>query len=541
MAQSPPAQPTTLFSQVIASCRARSKKIKIADSTGASLSGIDVLVRALVLRRVLRRDILSPDESSVALLLPPSAGGVVANLALALDQRVTVNLNYTLRAETLDGCLAAAGARHVLTSRAFLERVPYELKNAEFVYLEDLRDRVTARDKALSFAEGRLLPEHLLLRHLGLEAVPEDRLFTTIFTSGTTGRPKGVMLSYGNITSNLEGVDHVVHWTADDVVIGVLPFFHSFGSTVTLWAVMTRDVTGVYHTNPLDGQVVGRLTQEWSGTILPATPMFLRTYMHRCTPEEFKTLAVVAVGAERLPPALAEEFTEKYGVEPIQGYGCTEMSPLISANVPVNRARVDPEQWNDPQTVGRPVPGVLTRVVDPETGEPLPAGTPGLLLVDGPNRMLGYLDDPEATSAAMRDGWYVTGDIAAVDERGFIALRDRQSRFAKIAGEMVPFGALEEALLAIIGSDESGGPRAVVTAIPDERRGERLIVVHTPLDRTPAEIFDELAGQNLPRLYLPDRESFVEVPALPAIGAGKLDLHAIREVARQAFPASARH
>ena len=527
--------PTNLFSQVIAACRARPGRTKIADSTGANLTGVDVLVRALVLRRILRRGFLTPDERTVALLLPPSAAGVVANLALALDRRVTVNLNYTLKADVLDGCLARAGVRHVLTSRAFLDKVPYDLKNAKFVYLEDLRDTASPLDKALAYAQGRMMPVGMLLSALGLHDLPENDLFTIIFTSGTTGTPKGVMLSYGNITSNLEGVDHVIRWTGDDVVIGVLPFFHSFGSTITIWAVLTRDVTAVYHANPLDAQIVGRLTKEWRGTILPATPMFLRAYLRRCSPEEFSTLAVVAVGAERMPEALEREFHEKYGLETIQGYGSTEMSPLVSANVPVNRARVDPAQWNRPGTVGRPIPGVVTKVIDPDTGVELPASEPGLLLVNGPNRMLGYLDDPSATADALRDGWYITGDIAAVDEQGFIALKDRQSRFAKIAGEMVPFGAVEDALLAILGSDDSGSPRAVVTALPDDRRGERLIVVHTPLDIAPAEIIDALAKRNLPNLYLPGKESFVEVPALPTIGAGKLDLKGVKELARKAF------
>jgi acyl-[acyl-carrier-protein]-phospholipid O-acyltransferase/long-chain-fatty-acid--[acyl-carrier-protein] ligase len=501
---------------------------------------VDTLVRALVLRRVLRRSILDPDEKRVALLLPPTVAAVVANLALVLDGRVTVNLNYTLKPDICDACVATAGVRHVITSRAFLAKLPFELQNAEFIFLEDLRDQVTSLDKAVAYAEGRFMPEGMLLRSLGLDRVPEDDLFTIIFTSGTTGKPKGVMLSFGNVTSNLQGVDHVIHWSPEDVVIGVLPFFHSFGSTVTLWAVLTRDVTAVYHANPLEAQVIGRLTEEWAGTILPATPMFIRTYMRRCTPEEFRSLAVVAVGAERMPESLAKDFLEKYGIDPIQGYGSTEMAPLVSANVPVNRARVDPALWNRQGTVGRPVPGVLTRVIDPETEAELPAGEPGLLLVNGPNRMMGYLDDPVATAEVLRDGWYVTGDIATVDADGFITLKDRQSRFAKIAGEMIPFGAIEDALLAILGSDDAGMPRAVVTALPDDRRGERLMVVHTPVDQTPGEIVDALAKRGLPKLYLPGADSFVEVASLPTIGAGKFDLKGIKEFARVAAAAPGR-
>ncbi|MGI9254731.1 MAG: AMP-binding protein [Thermomicrobiales bacterium] len=527
-----PVPSTSLYSQVIAACRARPSRIKLGDSTGAKLSGIDTLVRALVLRRVLRREFLGPEDGTVALLLPPTVAAAVANLALVLDRRVTVNLNYTLTPATLDDCVARAGVKHVLTSRAFLAKVPIDLKNAEFIYLEDLRDKASPLDKLRSYIDGKYLPTGALLAALGVNHVPENDLFTIIFSSGTTGKPKGVMLSFGNVTSNLEGVDHVINWNPDDVVIGVLPFFHSFGSTITLWAVMTRDVTAVYHANPLEAQTICKLTQEWGGTILPATPMFIRTYLRRCTPEEFNSLAIVAIGAERMPPTLAKEFLDRYGLDTIQGYGSTEMAPLVSANVPRNRARVDPEVWNRTGTVGRPVPGVMTRVVDPETFEDVPPGEPGLLLVNGPNRMLGYLGDPAATAEALHDGWYITGDIASVDADGFISLKDRQSRFAKIAGEMIPFGAVEDALLAILGSDDAGGPRAVVTAIPDDRRGERLVVVHTPVDKTPTEIVLAIAAANLPKRYRRGGYRFVEVPALPVIGAGKLDLKALKDIAK---------
>ena len=220
-----------------------------------------------------------------------------------------------------------------------------------------------------------------------------------------------------------------------------------------------------------------------------------------------------------------------WAIDPIQGYGSTEMAPLVSANVPVNRARVRPEEWNRRGTVGRPVPGVLARVVAPETGEELPTGQPGMLLVTGPNLMLGYLDDATATAAAVRDGWYVTGDIASLDHDGFIHLRDRLSRFAKIAGESVPFTVVEEPLLAALGTDEAGVPRVVVTSIPDERRGERLAVVHTPVDLGPDEMLDLLRAANLPNLFLPARDSFVKVEAMPTIGAGKLDLKGVRQAA----------
>jgi acyl-[acyl-carrier-protein]-phospholipid O-acyltransferase / long-chain-fatty-acid--[acyl-carrier-protein] ligase len=521
-----------LFADIVRACRVRAST-KIADSTGAKLTGPELLLRTLVARRFLRRAVLAPDERFVGVFLPPAAGAVVANMALVFDRRVPVNLNYTLSPDMLDACIAKAGIRHVLTSRRFLDRLGVSL-SAEPVFLEDLAAGVSRSDKLLGAAESKL-PAPLLLRALGVDGVAADELLTVVFTSGTTGVPKGVMLSFGNVEANLAQIDHVVHWTPDDVVIGVLPFFHSFGSTVMLWAMVTRDIRAVYHSNPLEAQIVGRLTREHGGTILPATPMFLRTYLRRCDPGDFATLELAPVGAEKLPPALGEAFARTFDVEVFEGYGATEMSPLVAANVPASRAVGRPGEWSRAGTVGRPVPGVRTRVVDPDTGEDLPIGEPGMLLVTGPNLMRGYLDDPAATAAAIRDGWYVTGDLAVTDEEGFIHLKDRLSRFAKIAGEMVPHGAVEEALMEILGADDAGMPRAVVTSIPDEARGERIVVVHTAIEAKPDELREKLAAAGLPNLFIPSKDSFVEVAALPLVGAGKLDLKRLRQVALDAF------
>lgn len=524
-------QTASLFADIVRASRAR-RTIKMADSTGAAVTGPDLLLRTLVARRYLRRAVLGRDERYVGVLLPPSVGAAIANLALAFDRRVPVNLNYTLSAEMLDDCISRTGIRHVLTSRRFMERIDARL-DAEPIFLEDLAANLSKSDKVFGALESKL-PDGVLLRLLGLDRVDADELLMLVFTSGTTGVPKGVMLSFGNIEANLAQVDHVVHWTADDVVIGVLPFFHSFGSTVTLWAMATRDIRVVYHTNPLEAQVVGRLTREHGGTILPATPMFLRTYLRRCDPADFAGVELVPVGAEKLPPALGEEFAATFDVDVFEGYGATEMSPLVAANVPVSRSRGRPGEWNRAGTIGRPVPGIRTRVVDPDTGADLPPGEPGMLMLTGPNMMRGYFDDPAATAKVIRDGWYVTGDLATVDADGFIHLKDRLSRFAKVAGEMVPYATIEDALMAILGCDEIGMPRAVVTSIPDEARGERIVVVHTPIEAAPDDLRQRLSAAGLPNLFIPSKDSFVEVPTLPLVGVGKLDLKAIRQVALDA-------
>jgi acyl-[acyl-carrier-protein]-phospholipid O-acyltransferase/long-chain-fatty-acid--[acyl-carrier-protein] ligase len=355
---------------------------------------------------------------------------------------------------------------------------------------------------------------------------------TVIFTSGSTGDPKGVVLTNHNIGSNVEAIDHVIHLRSDDTLLGILPFFHSFGFMVTLWTVLGLDVRCVYHFTPLDAKQIGKLCGKWGVTILLATPTFLRTYVRRCESEAFAKLEVVVAGAEKLPAVLCDDFEAKFKVRPVEGYGATELSPLVSVNVPPTRSQSGDEGLKE-GTVGRPVPGVTAKIVDPDTGETLPPDTPGMLLVKGPNVMKGYLGDAAKTAEVIRDGWYVTGDIATIDRQGFIQITGRLSRFSKIGGEMVPHLMIEEAVQAFVQKPDDEEIKAVVTAVPDEKRGERIVVVHTTLDHSPQEVCDHLATLGMPNLWLPSPDSFLEVEKIPVLGTGKLDLKALSELARE--------
>ncbi len=526
---------SSLIVDAITACRRWRKLKKVADTTGASLTGGDVLIRALVLRQILRRLVLKPDEQRVGLLLPPSAAGMVTNFALTLDRRVSVNLNYTLTPELINKCIAQAGITRILTSRKFMERVPLEL-DCELVYLEDFLEAASKVDKAIGAFQAYVMPASLLARALGHGADGLDDPMTIMFTSGTTGDPKGAVLTYGNIGSNVDAVDNVIHIRRPDVMIGVLPFFHSFGYTVTLWSGLILDTGVAYHVNPLDAQVVGKLCREQKGSILVATPMFLRNYGRRCDQEDFKTLEVLVTGGERLPKQVADEFEAKFGIRPIEGYGCTETSPLIASNIPASRAQRYQADSAREGTVGKAAPGIEVKIVDQETGVDLPIGERGILLVKGPNVMAGYLNDPAATAKRMRDGWYVTGDLATIDDEGFIRIVGRESRFAKIGGEMVSHLAVEEPLTNIVGMDEDGQPKLIVISVPDETKGERLVVIHKPITQKPAELRRALSESGLPNLYIPSLSSFMEVESLPFIGTGKIDLKQIREMANRAFP-----
>ncbi|MEM6799067.1 MAG: AMP-binding protein [Planctomycetota bacterium] len=524
---------TNLPRAMIRTCRKRLRGWKVADSTGESLSGGQLLTRTLVLRRLLLREVLAPDEQYVGLLLPPSNGATIVNAAVSMAKRVSVNLNYSVSSTVLNACIRRAGIRHVLTSRKVLDKLDLEI-DAEVFCLEDLKDKVTTADKVLSAFEAYAMPAGMLERKLGIDKIQSDDELTVIFTSGSTGEPKGVVLTQENVGSNVESMKQVVHLTPEDVILGILPFFHSFGYTVTLWGPLALDMAVAYHFSPLDAKQVGKLAKSRKATILLSTPTFLRSYLKRCKPDEFESLEVVVAGAEKLPTSLSDAFEEKFGVRPIEGYGATELSPLVSVNVPPSRSQTAEVDWRE-GSVGRPVPRVKAKVVHPETGDDLPADSEGLLLITGPNLMKGYMRDEEKTAKVVRDGWYVTGDIARLDPEGFIHITGRESRFSKIGGEMVPHVLVEEAIQEFVSGGNDDEPIAVVTAVPDARKGERLIVVHLAMEKTPADIAEQLTAKGLPNLWIPAADSYMQVEELPLLGSGKLDLKLLASVAKERF------
>ncbi len=527
----------SLLESAIRACKKRKFRSKVADSAGVDLPGGQLLMRALILRRLLRRHVLQPDEQYVGVLLPPSVGATIVNLALALDRRTVVNLNYTVSSEIVQECLEQAKIRRVLTSRKVVEKLDLEI-DTELVYLEDLKSQVGLVDKLIAASSSYLVPGRLLAGAMGLRKIDAHEVLTIIFTSGSTGIPKGVMLTHGNVRHNVDAVEQVIHIQPQDSILGILPFFHSFGYTVTLWGVLTLNGKGVYHYNPLDARQVGKLCARHQATILLSTPTFLRSYIRRCEPQDFKSLDTVVTGAEKMPKEIADAFEAKFGTRPVEGYGTTELSPLASVNIPVSRSS-DRQMDRKEGSVGRPVPGVAAKVIDLDDQRDLPAGQSGMLLIKGANVMKGYLGQPQKTAEVIRDGWYVTGDVAIIDEEGFIHITGRESRFSKIGGEMVPHVKVEESLQRALRFDRDDAPAVAVTAVPDPKKGERLVVVHTKLDRSPSDLCSDLRQQGLPNLFIPASDCFYEVPELPVLGTGKLDLRKVKQLAEEQFGPSA--
>jgi acyl-[acyl-carrier-protein]-phospholipid O-acyltransferase/long-chain-fatty-acid--[acyl-carrier-protein] ligase len=464
----------------------------------------------------------------VGLLLPPSVGGALANFALMLMGRIPVNLNYTVSEETLNSCIRQCAIETVISSKAFLEKVKLKVP-VQTIFLEDLSANPGLGGKIVAFLSA-CLPVGLLEKSLGRgkRAIELDDLATVIFSSGSTGDPKGVMLSHYNIGSNIAQLEQVFGLTPKDRVLGVLPFFHSFGFTGTLFLPAVVGVGAVYHSNPLDAKTVGAMVKDYRITFLLATPTFLQLYMRGCAAEDFGSLRLIMTGAEKLPERLAAAFEEKFGIRPLEGYGTTECGPAVAVNTDDFRSAGFRQVGGKRGKIGHPLPGVSVHIVDPQSNAPMQTGQPGLMLVSGPNIMQGYLGRPEKTAEVLKDGWYVTGDIAALDDDGFLQITDRLSRFSKIGGEMVPHIKVEEKLHELAGVTEQ---TFIVTGVPDEKKGERLVVIHKIADGQLQACLEKLAQSDLPNLWKPRPDQFFHVDALPYLGTGKIDLRKVKEMA----------
>jgi acyl-[acyl-carrier-protein]-phospholipid O-acyltransferase/long-chain-fatty-acid--[acyl-carrier-protein] ligase len=495
----------------------------MADSTGQRLTSGRFLVASLLLSRWIRR--ASANDRHVGVLLPASVGGALANVATSLAGKVPVNLNFTAGREAMASAIERCGITTILTSRLFLSRAGLERADG-MVFLEDALQQLGAVARLRMFLVAFLLPAWALNRLYVHDSAAED-LATVIFSSGSTGVPKGVMLTHRNILANVDSVRQVYQLTSEDVLLGVLPFFHAFGFTGTLWLPLIAGFGAAYHANPMDAKAIGELAERHRATILITTPTFCGTYIRKCRREQFASLRYALVGAEKLRETVATAFKDTFGLDLLEGYGCTEMAPIVAINAPDVNHRGERQRGTRLGSVGHPLPGVVVKVVDPVTGEGPLFGKEGLLLVNGPNRMIGYLGDPVKTREAIRDGWYVTGDIGTIDDSGFIRITDRLSRFSKIAGEMVPHMKVEQQIHALLDECQT----SVVTAVADPDRGERLVAFYTGSSVTPHQLWERLCRTELPRLWLPKREDLHIIESIPMLGTGKIDLRAVRQLA----------
>jgi acyl-[acyl-carrier-protein]-phospholipid O-acyltransferase/long-chain-fatty-acid--[acyl-carrier-protein] ligase len=516
----------TISSAFIHTARRHPFRFAMADGRTPRMNYFSALTKSVFLARRLRKH--WKDQAMVGLFLPPSIPGALANYAAMLMGKVPVNLNYTVSRESLESCAKQCELKTVITSKLFLEKVKVE-PPGEVIYAEDLAANPGFFEQLAALFGALFLPTGMLQKYCGAaRKTALDDTATVIFSSGSTGEPKGVILSHFNIASNVAQLMQVFMLHKTDRILGILPFFHSFGFTGTLCLPAASGIGAVFHPSPLDSRAIGALVSQHSVTMLLATPTFLNAYTRRCTPEDFGSLRIVMAGAEKLPDRISIAFEDQFGIRPLEGYGCTECSPVVAVNTPDFRAAQFRQVGAKRGTIGHPLPGIAIRIVDPETGDLRGVGDAGLLLVRGPNIMRGYLNRPEKTAEVLKDGWYNTGDIATVDEDGFLRITDRLSRFSKIGGEMVPHIKVEEKLQEIAQASEQV---FAVTAIPDEKKGERLIVLTTISEENLATTLEGFAKADLPALWKPRADHFVRIEALPYLGTGKLDLRRLREMA----------
>ncbi len=507
--------------RLIRNARRNWGRFAMADSTGRELTYGRLLAGGLMVADWIRAR--TGGDEMVGVLLPSSVAGALVNIGITLAGRVPVNLNFTAGRAAMTSAVEQCRIRVIVTSKVFRAKANIP-EMPGMVFVEDVLGHAGKWARLRALLSARLAPARFLTRG----GRTPDSAAAVIFSSGSTGVPKGIVLSHYNVLSNIEAIAQLFWIGGRDRIVGALPFFHAFGFTVTLWFPLAAGCGAVYHPNPTDAEAIGRLISKYRATLLLATPTFCSTYARKCSREEFSSLRFALVGAERLREPVRAAFREKFGIELLEGYGCTEMSPVVAVNAPDFKDGQEAQTGHKPGTVGHPLPGVAARIVEPATFEPLPPNQEGLLLVKGPNRMTRYLNDPQRTAAVFHDGWYITGDIALIDEEGFIRIGGRLSRFSKIGGEMVPHIRIEEAISGILGEFP-----CAVTAIADDHRGERLAALYACPAIGPAELWRRLSETDLPRLWLPKRENLYQVAELPMLGTGKLDLRVLKERARE--------
>ncbi len=524
----------SLALEFVKTARRQPRVLAVADSSKHEWSFGLLASLSLVLARRLKKDLAIQPEEAVGLLLPPCGPGVAANIAVSLLGASAVNLNYTAGATVMMQAAQKARLRLVVTSRKLLEKTGLPA-SSQMVYIEDYLTHLPKWQVVLERVWVSCWPERALLRRYTLHpgAMDLSKTATIMFSSGSTGVPKGIVLTHANVLSNILGLAQVFDIGPHDRMVGVLPLFHSFGYTASMWFPLIHGFGVLYHARPLETQTIGDLAKHYGGSILLATPTFLAAYTRKCTPDQFHKLRLVITGAERLRETIANDFEAKFKVRPLEGYGCTELSPVACANVPnVSMGEIHQVGWK-PGTIGHPIPGVSVKIVDPDTLALKPQGEPGLLLVKGPNVMKQYLGEPQKTSEVIQDGWYLTGDIAVIDPDGFVRLVDRLSRFSKIGGEMVPHVLVEEKLHHVANAPEA---QFAVTGAPDEKRGERLVVFYTALPDplTIEDVLHRLQATDLAKLWIPSREHCYSLEAIPQLGTGKTDLARLKALAHEA-------
>ena len=474
-------------------------------------------------------------KTRVGILFPPGLGAYIANLAVVLAGKVPVNLNFTLGPSSAATCLQKADVDCLLTSERVQHKIPH------FPWQEggiiDLVEEMKSmpKVKALALISWiHLCPAKLLARILKIPNEGGELEAGLLFTSGSSGEPKGVVLTHRNILGNCAQIDATGLLPVSEKVIANLPIFHSFGFTVTLWYPLLRGCSVVTLPSPLEVKKVAEAIKADSATILIGTPTFLKPYMKHIEPELLASLKYVVAGAEKTPEGFADAWEARFGSVYLEGYGLTETSPVVSINTPSIPDGVNypgnSTEGSRRGSVGRMMPGHAARILDPNTMKDIEVTKVGLLMLKGPNIFRAYLGEPKRTAEVKQGEWFITGDLARFDEDGFLFIEGRLSRFSKIAGEIVPHGTVEDALIKAYNLFDEEQPMIAVAGRPDKAKGEALVLL-AAMDLELEDVREKLNGAGLANLWIPREIKRVEV--IPTLATGKLDLRQIQVLASE--------
>lgn len=513
----------------------RHSRTKIHDGADDSSLGFDrLLAAALVFSKYIREE---TDNPRVGIILPPGKAGMVANLAVIFAGKTPVNLNFTASHEAIRSAMRQAKLDRFITADPFVRKVasfPWP-PNRDLIFVERVLPKL--KKKIIAWAIfSRLLPAGVLraLFRIGKRRGDDEAIL--LFTSGSSGEPKGVPLSHRNVLGNVCQFATRLQAPSESKILGCLPLFHSFGCTVTLWYPVIEGLDLVTYPNPLDTKRLGELIEKRAVSLLLATPTFLRGYMRRVKPDQLKSLQLVVTGAEKLPRNLAEAFEERFGLPPQEGYGLTETSPATNVNLPSPTGGADESvvPSSRPGSVGHLLPGIAVRMTNPATDESCPLDQQGIIWLKGANIFPGYLDNPKRSAEVLdNDGWFRTGDVGRIDADGFLYIEGRISRFSKIGGEMVPHETVEAAVNKALGLDSEAERKIAIVGVPDEKKGEAIVLLSTvagrALEQECIDLRYKLMDAGLPSLWCP--KAILPVSEIPVLASGKLDLKGCQALA----------
>ncbi len=507
----------------------------IDSTTGDKFSYYKTLTLSILFSNIIKKH----KEKSIGLLMPTTNIGAILNLSTLMAGKTVVNINYTSSKEAVKSAVIQSEMKTVYSSKRFIKKLKdkgidiYDILDdlVEIVLLEDLKEKAIKKSTFIYLFLSSIFLPKFILKALYFNNNSLDDTATILFSSGSEGLPKGVVLSHRNILANTKQVVEILNPNEEEVFLGSLPMFHAFGLTVTTYLPLLEGFSLICHPDPTDAVGVGKAVSSHNATFMCATATFLRLYTKnkRVNPLMFQSLRYVIAGAEKLSPTLREEFSQKFSKVILEGYGATECAPVISCNIP---DVLDTKYWtvqvgSKIGSIGMPLPGCALRVIDPQSHEELAVGEDGLLIVSGPNVMKGYFNDPKKTEDALVeiDGriWYKTGDKGHLDKDGFITIVDRYSRFAKVGGEMVSLSAVEGFLHNVLSSDEV---KIICTNIPDDKKGEKIVLL---IDKEISDLKERIIEAGINPLWIPAK--IMVLNDMPLLGSGKIDVKGAKEIA----------